>query len=80
MPAQKITKEKRCERATKSAMAAKDLTQAKLGKHIGLKQSGCGSRIKNLYGMPLGMVIELSSVLGINLYEIAKENWKEEKA
>ena len=81
MPAQKITKEQRCYREVKAAMALKDLTCDKLARRIGAKS---GQRVsdwrRNIYRVTPDKILMMSDILGISIFDIMTKYWKEEKA
>ena len=81
MPAQKITKEIRCQRELKAAMQLKGIRQEQLAKRLGLKnQTSISLYLKNIYCVDAGKVLMMSDILGINIFDIMTKHWKEEKA
>ena len=82
MPAQKITKEKRCCDKISGRIREKGLTQAKFAKLLGdpKGQSKVSIWLKDIYNVKPYVILEMSDVLGIDIFDIMTKYWKEEKA
>jgi transcriptional regulator with XRE-family HTH domain len=79
MPAQKITKEKYCQAEIESAMKLKRLNQEKLGKRLGVSQGAVCGYVKNIYKVKPVVILMMSDILGISIFDIMTRYWKEEK-
>lgn len=77
MPAAKVTREERCSRSVKAAMCEKGLNQSQLGKKLGVSQSALSKMIKNIYSLPIDKALTLSAMLGVDICELAKANWRD---
>ena len=82
MPAIKITKEKHCCDKISGRIREKGLTQAKFAKLLGdpRGQSKVSTWLKDIYNVKPYVILQMSDVLGLDIFEIMKQYWKEEKA
>ena len=81
MPAQKITKEMRCQRELKAAMQLRGIRQEQLAKRLGLKnQASVSLYFKDIYNVDAAKILMMSDILGISIFDIMTKYWKEEKA
>ena len=81
MPAQKLTKEMRCQRELKAAMQLRGIRQEQLAKRLGLKnQASISFYLKDIYSVDAVKILMMSDILGISIFDIMTKYWKEEKA
>lgn len=80
MPTVKLTKEKACYWAIKSAMDNKALTQQRLAKRLGVTQASVSVYMRDIYNARSECVLMMSDIIGVDIFEIMKKYWKEEKA
>ena len=81
MPAIKVTKEMRCQRALKAAIAEMGMTQSTLAKRLGIDQTTVSIWVKNPYKLRYSDLSDIGRILHIDIFGIMQEfEKKEEKA
>ena len=79
MPARKVSKEERCYWDIRSAMDSKRLNQTQLAKRLGTSQGSVSSYMLNIYNVKPTMILLMSDILGVSIFDIMTKHWKEEK-
>lgn len=81
MPAQKITKEIRAQRALKAALAEMGMTQTVLAKRLGIDSTTVSIWVKNPYKLRYRDLSDIGRILHIDIFGMMQEfEKKEEKA
>ena len=79
MPAQKVTKEIRCQRALKAALAEMGMTQTMLAKRVGIDHATMSQWIKNAYKLKYSDLSLIAKILHIDIFGMMQDFEKKEE-